>query len=347
MSNDRNLTLCSVLATQTREWEKWFKFLDGNLPQAVFPTAENVVRLLRYFLSAPEVSGTNLLKAIRQKFAIERFVGQSERGSPLPGQGWIRISRGVGELFGRETQIAVGEATASRRRSVEAHEIGHVFYATLAERTAKDRVDHMARTEEAERFCWNFAIEILCPRVERALWTAAYLKDVIRPEEEALVSQIEPRELRRLTYWHIRSLAQRHGISMRMVVMALDRHPLLDEVCFGIAVLKQMPNPATLRDIGLRVWQCARPDWGYLVARQRAVKQGFSFAETVFANGAHQEAVVYNERLRIKYSCPSEKIKWPTCLIETTCAYTPVDVGSEGRYLVVMWPWPRNRPCRR
>jgi len=282
-----------------------------------------------------------LLKRVRQYFAIERLAGDDTCGFPLPGQGWVRVDRPVGELFRRAAQVAVGEATPSRRHSVEAHEIGHLFYATLAERAEAIRLDHKVRSDEAERFCWDFALEVFCPRSERFRWDAAYLRALLRESEQETVSQLKPKELRPLTFWHVRALARRHGISMRMAVVALDRHPILDEVSFGISILKRMPNPATSHDVGLRVWQRARPSWGFLVSNQRAIKQGFISAGTIFDRGQNQKTLTARERLRLRFSCPNEQVKWPVRTTETTCAYTPVDVKSEGRYLLVMWPWPR------
>lgn len=332
-------TLISMLS-QSREWAEWAVFLDRTLTASVLPGGEALVHLLRRFLGAKDANGTGLLKLIRQYFAIERVAKEDTLGFPLPGQGWVRVDRPAGELFRRDAKIAVGEAPPSRRHSVEAHEIGHLFYATVAERTSAIRVDHRVRTDEAERFCWDFALEVFCPRVERLRWNAPYLGALLRATEQDMVSQLKPIELRRLTFWHIRALAQRHGISMRMVVAALDRHPLLDEVRIGIAILKRMPNPATSHDVGLRVWQRARPTWGFLVPNQRAVKQGFVSAGASFDRGENQMTVTVGERLRLKYSCPNEEVKWPVRTTTATCAYTPVDVKSEGRYLLVAWPWP-------
>ncbi len=339
MATAESQTFTSAL-TQSRAWGDWSTFLDQNSRANPLPGGEFIVDLLRRFLDAQETSGTGLLKLIRRRFAIERLSKADTYGFPLPGQGWVRVERPFDDLFRRNAQVAVGEANASRRHSVEAHEIGHLFYATVAERAAAIRLDHMVRTDDAERFCWNFALEVFCPRRVRLRWNAAYLHALLRPSEQEIITQLKPKEVRALTFWHIRALAQRHGISMRMVVVALDRHPLLDEVGFGAAILKRMPNPATSHDVGLRVWQRARPSWGFLVPNQRAIKQGFICAGAIFDRGENQKTVPVKEQLQLKYSCPREKIKWQVRVTETTCAYTPVDVKSEGRYLLVMWPWP-------
>ena len=314
-------TLTAAL-TQSRAWLNWVSFLDQKLRTTGLPSGETVIHLLQEFLDAQEVSGTGLLKLVRQHFDIERLYRDGTYGFPMPGEGWIRVDRPFGELFRRDAQLAVGEATSSRQHSVEAHQIGHLFYATLAERTKPNRLDHRIRTCEAERFCWDFALGVFCPKHERQRWDAAYANSLLGPGEENLVSQLKLKEPRTLSFWHIRALAQRHRISMRMTVVALDRHSLLDELECGIAILRQMPNPATSDDVCLRVWQRARPSWGYLIRNQRATKQGFLSAETVFEWGENQKSVTVEERLRLKYFCPNEKVKWPVHTTATTCVYT-------------------------
>ena len=340
MSTAHSQTLAAALA-QSRQWSDWSSYLSRTLRTNDLPSGETTVDLLRRFLDAKGASGMVLLKLLRRYFAIDRLSSDDTYGPPLPGEGWVRVDRPFAELFRRDAHIAIGEATSSRRHSVEAHEIAHLFYATLAERAGAIPLDHRVRTDKAERFCWEFSLQVFCPKGERLRWSAGYLSSLLRPREQDTVSQLTPKELRRLTFWHIRALAQRHAISMRMVVVALDRHPLLDEVEFGLAILRRMPNPATSHDIGLRVWQRATPSWGFLVPNQRAVKQGFISAEKIFDRSGNQDTFTVQERLRLKYSCPNQEVKWPIHTKTTTCAYTPVDVKSEGRYLLVMWPWPR------
>jgi hypothetical protein len=319
-------------------WAEWDSFLDHAVCMTSVPRGTAAVNLLRRFLNADQTPGTELLKLVRQQFEIERMVGRDIDGFPLPGQGWVRIRRDVGSH--RRTEVAVGAATPSRRRSVEAHEIAHLFYASLVERITDNPPDHRVRTEEAERFCWEFALEISCPHTARVQWTPEFLDSLLGTRDREAILQFCPKELSSLTFWHIRALAQRYGISMRMVIAALDRHPILDRIGFGISTFRRMSNPVTLKDVGLRVSQYARPSWGFLIPNQRVFKQGFLSAGSIFDRGENQWTVTVAERLCLKNICGDRQVKWALRNIETTCAYTPIDVKSEGRYLLVIWPWP-------
>lgn len=284
------------------------------------------------------------MKSLREHFEIEKQEGSDLFDEPRSAQGWVKISRRTQELFGHDVVIGVGEATPRRRFSVEAHEIAHLFHAVLVERAKGPNTIQAKRSYEAERFCWEFALGIFCPRSERIKWNADYLAEFLNLSERELVAQLESNGLHRLSYWHIRALARHYNISIRMVVAALDHHPLLDEVCCGIGIFKRMPNPATSSEIALRVWQRACPQWGYLPRNQRVTKQGFDSADRVYSLQKDQETVVYDERLRLRFASRKGSVKWPIKTVDTVCAYTPVDVISEGRYLLAIWPWDK-RTC--
>jgi len=159
-------------------------------------------------------------------------------------------------------------------------------------------------------------------------------------EQRSLASKLDPPSVRRLTYFHLRHLASRHHISVRAVLTALDRHPLLDEVECGIAVFRHIANVHTGRERTLRLWQSSRPSWGHVLANRRATRQGFDAAPEVFDTGSNQETVVRHERLLLRVHRPQNTPKWPVEPLSAACAYTPVDVVTEGRYLVAIWHWP-------
>lgn len=329
-------------------WNEWFLFLDHQLSPAKFPTPEELSILVRCFLNCENCTNAALLNAIRSRFAIRRLRSRNRFGVVLPNQGWVHIPHEkkyevTEELFGSSAsvlpkiQIAVGKGTSVRRWSIEAHEIGHLFYSTAYERYYPSQQDHMARNDEVERYCWTFASELLCPRDVRSRWNRAYLDGLLdrRPSPEScrVVSH-------KITYEHIRELARNQGISIRMAVSLLDRHPLMSELSIGIAILKKMPNPATGQDEVLRVFMRARPKWGFLILNQAAEKQGFEKAREVLDRGKNQSTIVCDERLRLRYRNTWPGARWVIREIRTVCAYTPVDVSDEGRYIVAIWNWP-------
>lgn len=222
---------------------------------------------------------------------------------------------------------------------VEAHELGHLFYAVFVERAAPGSTDHQNRSDIAERFCWDFALETMCPRSVRRAWCLSEADGLLRQEERRQICELAP-SLRRLTYFHIRAIAVRYKISMRLVITALDRHPLLNEAQAGIVVFRRMANPATGRDTDLRVWLRARPSWGFVILRQRAAKQGFVHAAEVYERGADQRTISADEQLLLRMHCPDGAVRWPEEILSVPCAYTSVDVNTEGRYVLATWPWP-------
>jgi hypothetical protein len=319
-------------------WNEWFSFLDIQIPHSSVPSSDKLAGLLRRFLRCDDLKGAALLKKIRSHFAIERLMTNNPHGIVLPSQGWARIRQSDDQNEGPGIQIAVGRANYQRRWSVEAHEVGHLFYATLLERASSVRHDHRLRSEEVERFCWRFAADLLCSWEERAKWDYEYINGLLT---EKTCQSIETQESNnKLTFEHIREIARRRSISIRMVVALLDRHPLLSQLETGIAILRNMPNASTMRDEDLRVFMRARPSWGYLVQNQRAVKQGFVAARSVFEQGDNQKGVNLIESLRLRYRSTTAGVRWIIREVETNCAYTPVDVVGEGRYLLVVWNWP-------
>ena len=148
-----------------------------------------------------------------------------------------------------------------------------------------------------------------------------------------------------LTFYHIRSLAGRHSVSIRSMICALHRHALLDETQCGIAVMRVAKNAYTGKDVGLRIRQIACPTWGFILPNKRVSRLGFAQAADVFDNCISQQTHVTKETILVWLNSEYFKIKYPQKWIReyplsTTCAYTPVDVNNEGRYLVTIWSWP-------
>src|SRR5207248_2816053 len=94
----------------------------------------------------------------------------------------------------------------------------------------------------------------------------------------------------------------------------------------------------------LRIWQVACPQWGFAISNRRAIRQGFRHAAEVYDTAAGLETILKPENLQLQVRPPhprtSDRQLWRECSLSTVCAYTPVDVRQEGRYLVAVWAWP-------
>ena len=340
MTDEQSKPLISALS-QFRGWAEWFDFLDEAISKSTMPSGTTTASMLNRFLDVPGSKGMALLRILRDRFAIERLKRRNTFAFPVHGQGWVRITNANDAVSLPVVQLAVGDAPATRQISVELHEVGHLFYATLIERHSPLTQDHRKRTDNAERFCWEFAKEILCPQEERATWNLEFLSTLLRSSEKELAQRLGPKEVQRLTFFHLREIARRYRMSIRMVIAMLDRHPLLSEIEIGMVIFRRMPNPKTSEDTDIRAWMRARPNWGFVVLNQRAVKQGFTGVRSVFERGESQEPVCAEETLELRCLFPNAKVKWQPRAIATTCVYTPVDVDGEGRYVVAVWHWPR------
>lgn len=342
MPDDTAQSIRAALSHHRPAWGEWLASVDFAIKPGALPRGAEAARLVREFLQLPsEGSPARHVARVCAAFGIE----QADAASARSGEGWAKVVLTERTLFAQEHAftIAAGPAPAKRRQLVLAHEIAHLFYNCLEERargvTPKtSRAD--GRSGQAERFCWDFAIELSCPAHQRRQWTAEFVQGLLTPEEQSLAARHAPSSLEQLTYWHLRRLAARSRLSIRLVIHALDHHPLLDSARMGIAVFRELPNQWTGREAGLRLWQHARPSWGHIISNKRANKQGFASARPVFDEVADQETVVVSERLELWRRQIATRTKWERIPTDTQCAYTPVDVKGEGRYLVAIWRWP-------
>ena len=322
-------------------WNEWLAYLDLHGPRARAIRPQELAALLRRFVHCDNCSVAQLLRTIRSRFSIDRLLALNPYGVTIPGEGWARILESTDDVSAPEIQVAVGKANYSRRWSVEAHEIGHIFYAALPPRDPESQSDDLLiRNSDVERFCWRFAIDLLCPSDKRAMWNAQYIRD-LRIEQDSIGTEEVENSKVGLTFTDLREIARRHHLSIRMVVTLLDRHQLLSEAEVGIAILRRMLNLKTQCDMDIRVAMVARPAWGHLIVNQRASKQGFSEASIIFEHGVNQVSKTFNDCLRLRFRNPSEGVKWIIGDLNTLCSYTPVDVDGEGRYVLVMWRWPQ------
>src|SRR6266508_6970816 len=315
-----------ALALNSREWSRWLAHCRNSWPDQRTPSGAIVARELCTFLALPSgKSPLTTLKAIQRCFQIS-----DGRGMPAaPGEGWAKIGRNLAELPLKDNEllIKVGDASAGRAQFVRAHEVAHFFFAALISRLPEEHRDEVLhrRSQQVERFCWEFASELLCPEIERRRWTAHELGSLLRAVEQTNAAGLAADGGPPLTYWHVRALAGRYRISVRAAIAALDHAPVLNELVCGIAVFRYAPNQWTGRETTHRVWQVARPIWGHLVLNQRASKQGFEHAAECYDNGKNQITELREERLLAKCK-PTTRSRWQRQTLHTVVAYTPVDV---------------------
>jgi hypothetical protein len=307
---------------------------DGALPSGPV-----VARHLRDFLDLPSAN-TPLatLTEIQRRFQIRR----SSSIVVKSGQGRAKIGCDTSELPLKEKELLInaGPAGARRVQFVRAHEVAHFFFAALTAHLYRSPDPaRFRRSQQGERFCWEFALELFCPKAERQRWRAPYLDALLSIRDHELTAALHAAGGPRLSYWHVRALAARYGISIRATIRALDRTPVLSELACGLAVLRYAPNQWTGREHSHRVWQTARPSWGHLIFNQRAAKQGFDHAAACYDDGKSQVSELRQEELTLqRRSCPGAR--WRQQRFIAMVSYTPIDVKEEGRYLLAIWDWP-------
>jgi len=333
-------SLKRVLSETWEAWRAWIVDQERLLREDGFPDARRLAARLRRTLglraSAPP---GDVVTAVCEAFHFNRSVDHNE----APGAGAVSVRVDSG-LYDKQAslRVAIGAGPMVRRHSVWAHELGHVFLAVLLESAleigvlTRDQVDAL----EEERFSWDFSLGLCCPDKVVASWNRGYVQALLSADERRLVDVIESPALRAFTYYHLRALACAHRISMRATLVALDRHPLLAQVACGIGVFRVARNRHTGLDRGLRMWQSARPPWGYVVTNRRVRRQGFRAAHEVYAKAEPGGIAVYRERLSVRRRTMGGPTKWTDYELTVDCAYTAVDVRDESRFLLAIWHWP-------
>jgi hypothetical protein len=326
--------ITDILIAQSSDWASWLAIVDRHIPEFRVPTGAQAAALVRSYLGMSDRAGMDLILSIMRHFGIK----QTQDEAVDAGQGRARLRRSTTDLFQHHSvELSVGRVTNARYTSVFAHEIGHFFFACLCERAGRTFHNEFGGMH-SEQFCWQFSLEILCPGKLRRLWNTKVLAEMLSERECADVAGL-PRAFREFSFIHLRALARHYKITLRLLVRALDRHAMLNEAGMGIAIFRDMVNPNTGHERALRIYQRACPAWGYVICRQRATKQGFGEAETVWRDGSNQMTVFVSEKLRLRRYSDQGGPRWLTQELDALCAYTPVDVKTEARYLLAIWPW--------
>jgi hypothetical protein len=332
---------------RTSAWGQWMAFLDDALEFPANIQANQAVQLFRRFLGLHREALPSEIVAKAAKRMPLQF--RSAEAVP-PGTGKITIQPELG-LFWESDEFVVelGRATKRRTEFIQIHELAHaILYSFLCHsRFSPNSKQLYGRLLTREQFCNEFARELLLPKHKIKNISLALVEKGWSDGERLTVEGLWGAGGPRLTYQHIRSMAARLAVSIRFVVSVLHRHKLLDEVACGIAIMRVSPNRETGELTALRIWQMACPSWGFVIPNRRVSRQGFMSASDVYGSAASQTTEVRSETLLVwkqsaELTVSETKKRWTKTRLMTNCAYTPVDVRDEGRYLVAVWSWPRD-----
>jgi hypothetical protein len=331
-------------------WQAWMAYLDHSVAASEDVSPSRAIELFRRFLRLPpKASCRDILSAAAHELPIDTLYKEA---SVAPGSGRIRIETDY-RLSWQEDRFVVelGRSSPQRTSFVRMHELAHAILYSFLNHPAtdlrfKERYQHRLRRET---FCNAFARDLLLPRGKTDWISLRRADDALSQEDHAELGRLEERARSeglgsppRLTFQHLRVLAGRLDVSIRCLISGLYRHSLLDEAACGLAVMRVSPNRVTGQQTALRIWQMARPSWGFVILNQRVARQGFLHADEVYKAGQPLDTELRMEELRVfSGSAREERPKTREQVLATVCAYTPVDVQDEGRYLVAIWTWPR------
>jgi hypothetical protein len=270
----------------------------------------------------------------------------------LAGTAQIYVERDIRLLWEADQFVVeLGSASPRRHSSLQIHELAHaILYSVLCHPLTADAFKRRyAHRLKRETFCNNFMRDLLLPKSKRDSITLQMADELLSASDRKVLRDSEDQaglrgitSLPRLTFQHIRALAGRFDVSMRCLISGLYKHPLMDQAACGLVVMRMCANRVTGQQVGLRIWQMARTSWGFVILNQRVARQGFLNAADVCHGGRTGQTVFFNERLRVTLEGGgagghrNERVELPT-----VCAYTPVDVQQEGRYVVAIWSWLR------
>jgi hypothetical protein len=322
-------------------------FLDQALVPSATVESRHAVSLFRQFLQLRRNATVSEIVQITTRRLPVRF--QRTQNAPPPGTGRITIQPEQG-LFSENDEFVVELGSASRRRTefLQIHELAHaILYSLMCHPlTSEDFRRSHELVANREQFCNQFARELLLRDDTIKHISLAFAEEVWFEGDRQAAERVWAAEGPRLTYQHIRALAGRLALSIRFVISMLHRHHMMDEAACGMSIMRFSPNRETGVLSALRVWQIACPSWGFVIPNRRVIRQGFLAADEIYNGAVSQSTEVRMETLLVrtqnKESTPFGRKRWNEMRLRTACAYTPVDVRDEGRYLVAIWSWPKG-----
>ena len=360
----RDLPESHVASTARLLWTSWLQWVDRKLPglvarEQVSPNAENALQLLleyvQYFESLPNQDSIVWLKRV-----MDEVLGVNYReGVVGTDQGMFHLES-VRELGGTWMQpTATVGASASRiwKRRTAAHELGHVvLFSLMSSHCVSDSFREQCRNLDiAEDFCETFAelLSIDDDPSDAAANTWDSVEAAMNESTLKMAVVVQEKTGFRVTFQHLYTLANQRKSSIRRTIAWLDGSSALAEAEVAITVFRvaSHPNPSRTKAPGpvLRVWQTAVPSWGLVPYYRRAHSAGFKCATDAFDHVEDKKTWVSEEKVVVQENTEvlgiESKTRYRQQRIDTICAYIPIDVSGEGRYLIAIWRWPRWPPA--
>lgn len=329
----------NVLAFASPRWAEWaLSVTDSARSGALLEDGgKSVAKSLMAFLGPrlPD-SGPERLDLICEDFGIltsgnKLIVGDHNRKAST--DSWTTTHHEV------ELAITMGKGTVARKRSVCAHEVGHLFCSLaweISQNTGSG--DVKLKRPEFEHWSWDFGLELMCPSSQRRNWTAWSLSRVPDKLDKKSLNVVVTLGVGRLF-----GLAQLYRLSLRNLLVGLNHLPLLSELKEGVAVMQIAPNANTGATPALRIVQLALPDGVFVPRNRRARKQGFLHAELFYDEAPFLSYCVTSECVLMKVR-DEKTLRWSSfSCFPSDCLYVPVR-SEDSRFLVATWRYGKMEP---
>ena len=324
--------------------DKWSLFVAELVDHWPHASPEDAASILIGFARKHHVTGSPLTVEDIAKTLGILVVRGAESVNPQHAALHRCTSKEQGSASG---VIELGQGLKPGRRSfLIAHEIGHWVLDRVFENTQlsnEDTIKQWASPIAQHEFARGFAgalMEPLLPEVPTELQEVEQrLSNTAIDWVAAWRAEGGPA----MTFYHLVEIARVERLSIRHVISRLRGTSLLAKTKTAILVYRQMTNQFTLQEKGIRLWQSAMPPWGFVPKNQRAWRHGMTGLLDVYLTGKHFTTAFHTEsQLHVKErnTVPEGRQFTEKTLLEVRCATTPVDVSSEGRFLVTMFTWP-------
>lgn len=348
----RDIPDSAITSPAAERWFAWLRWLDSALPVDDM-NAETAVQLIRKYVR-DQPNQAPIRDWIRSALCCVGAEFRKENTGPGHGLFYLQKVAELGANWYRPT-TTVGDGSSFKQRLTAAHELGHVvLFSILSSPVASKKVfEEYSKNDRAEDFCERFA-HLACAvcdteRPGADLWDrieATMAKDtLLETRREAQLVQ-DATQLR-ITIQHLYTLAGMYRTSIRHSISWLHNSEALRSAECGIAVIRLAAHPHPKRtknsEPSLRIWQTALPPWGFLPRYRRAVTSGFRRAAEAYEKVENRKTWTVNEELNVSENCEvlgiASRLKFRRRKLNSPCAYVPIDVKEQGRFLVAFWQW--------
>lgn len=336
----------AILTTHHANWSAWLHHVGAS--GVARPTPDEAVRLLLAFVPL----NTGLQEYVRRAFDRLGVTLHPDSGMVPRGRGLfsVQTERDLAAEW-QAPHVYLGDRSAPRWTFTAAHELGHAVLHSFCQHNAinGDFRSIYSDYARAEGYCNDFANTLL--QLEDAERPSASLAMEIERTMTAGARRdsdgVRSATGLNFTLQHLYTLARMRHSSIRRTIGWLHKSEMLTTLETSIGVMRVAVNKKTGEDRSLRLWRLASPAWGFLPTNEYAVKLGFSLAPDAFERVPAMRVWAQPESLAVKENCDllgiSSPTRWRWRVLNANCAYTPVDVEGEGRYLLAIWTWHPDR----